>query len=548
MSPFRLSEEAVQSLLSHLAKGTYAGPSGDTRLIRTDVFIAGSGPIGSTYARTIIDQDPKASVLMADIGAQEDVIIGAHQKNAVKFQKDINSFVYTIKGALQATSIPMPASYIPTLPIVSWAPDDTDSLVINGFNPDQKVSTNLSACAVTRAVGGMATHWTCACPEPHAEERKENPINQREFDALLRRGKALLDVNGDQFDESIRHRVGTREVRSIPLAARRRSENKKFVTWSGSNTVLGEDLSTNKNSRFTLSPETRVTRLVHDPSDPSKIVAAVCRNLKTDRDVLICAKTFVIACGSVCTPQILWNSDIRPDALGKNLTEQSIAFCQIVLKRSIVETISTDPAYKDLIAEHREKHPNDPLPIPFDDPEPQVTIPYSSKYPWHTQIHRDAFSYGDIGPRSNPRVVVDLRFFSKSDIAEKNQVTFSDDHTNIYGMPQPTFCVKRSREDGDRDHRMMQDMTSIANILGRYLPGSGPQFMEAGLALQITGTTRIGNDTKTSVADPESKVHGFKNLRVGGNGCIPDSTACNSTLTSVAIAIKGAESVVAYLK
>lgn len=207
MSPFRLSEEAVQSLLSHLAKGTYAGPSGDTRLIRTDVFIAGSGPIGSTYARTIIDQDPKASVLMADIGAQEDVIIGAHQKNAVKFQKDINSFVYTIKGALQATSIPMPASYIPTLPIVSWAPDDTDSLVINGFNPDQKVSTNLSACAVTRAVGGMATHWTCACPEPHAEERKENPINQREFDALLRRGKALLDVNGDQFDESIRHRV-----------------------------------------------------------------------------------------------------------------------------------------------------------------------------------------------------------------------------------------------------------------------------------------------------------------------------------------------------
>ncbi len=32
----------------------------------------------------------------------------------------------------------------------------------------------------------------------------------------------------------------------------------------------------------------------------------------------------------------------------------------------------------------------------------------------------------------------------------------------------------------------MQDMTSIANILGGYLPGSEPQFMEAGLALHIT--------------------------------------------------------------
>ncbi|KAK0503731.1 pyranose 2-oxidase [Armillaria luteobubalina] len=488
---------------------------------------------------------------MADIGAQEDVVIGAHQKNAVKFQKDIDSFVYTIKGALQATSVPMPASYIPTLPIVSWAPDDANSLVINGFNPNQKVSTNLPACAVTRAVGGMATHWTCACLTRRREER--NPINQRELDALLRHGKALLDVNGDQFDESIRHHViestladaveGTREVRSTPLAARRCPENKKFVTWSGSNTVLGEDLSTNKNSRFTLSPETRVTRLVRDPFDPSKIVAAVCRNLKTDRDVLV-KYTFVIACGSICTPQILWNSRIRPDALGKHLTEQSIAFCQIVLKRSIVEAISTNPAYKDLVTKHRVKHPNDPLPIPFDFPEPQVTIPYSSKYPWHTQIYRDAFSYGDIGPRSNPRVVVDLRFFGKSDIAEKTRSPLA--------TTTPTSMACRSRPSVssalERMETAITDMTSTANILGRYLPGSEPQFMEAGLALHITGTTRIGNDTKTSVADPESKVHGFKNLRVGGNGCIPDSTACNSTLTSVAIAIKGAESVVAYLK
>ncbi|KAK0222089.1 pyranose 2-oxidase [Armillaria fumosa] len=537
MTPFRLSEEAVQSLLSHLAKGTYAAPSGDTRLIRTDIFIAGSGPIGSTYARTIIDQDPNARVLMVDIGAQEDAVIGAHQKNAVKFQKDISSFVYTIKGALQATSVSMPASHHTRC----WR--DGHSL-------------DLCLSYVLHSFLSYPSQFSQA--EPHAEERKENPINQRELDALLQRGKALLGVNRDQFDESIRHRVvkntltdalkGTREVRSISLAARRRSENKKFVTWSGSNTVLGEDLSTNKNSRFTLSPETRVTRLVHDPANPSKIVAAVCRNLKTDRDILVCAKTFVIACGSICTPQILWNSRIRPDAPGKNLTEQSIAFCQIVLKRSIVEAISTNPAYKDLVTEHREKHPNDPLPIPFDDPEPQVTIPYSSKYPWHTQIHRDAFSYGDVGPRSDPRVVVNLCFFGKSDIAEENQVTFSDDYTDIYGMPQPTFCVKRSREDGERDHRMMQDMTSTANILGGYLSGSEPQFIEAGLALHITGTTRIGNDPQTSVADPESKVHGFHNLWVGGNGCIPDSTACNPTLTSVAIAIKGAESVVAYLK
>jgi len=34
--------------------------------------------------------------------------------------------------------------------------------------------------------------------------------------------------------------------------------------------------------------------------------------------------------------------------------------------------------------------------------------------------------------------------------------------------------------------RMMKDMTDIANILGAYLPGSNPRFMEPGLALHVT--------------------------------------------------------------
>ncbi|QRW08111.1 GMC oxidoreductase [Ceratobasidium sp. AG-Ba] len=536
---------------------------GHLKKVETDVFIAGSGPIGATFCRQILEKHPSARVFMAEIGSQDNPVIGAHHKNSIKYQKDIDAFVNVIKGALQHISMPPADTHMDTLGEVGWTPAPGQNLIQSYHNPNQDPRKNLLSY-MTRTVGGMATHWTCACPLPDPQEREQCPIDGPEFDNLLSEAKLLLNVNENEYDESIRHNLvkdvltkvyGPERVKNLPLAVKRR-ENKEFVTWSGVDTVLGR-WATEQDPRFVLKAETRVTKLILDPvPGPRKVVGALCRDLNTHEDFVVLAKHYVVACGAVGTPQVLFNSKIRPPLLGKNLTEQSLAFCQIVLKREYIDSIPT--RFPELVKKHQSKHSEDPMPIPFSDPEPQVTMPYSSALgkQYHVQIHRDAFSYGDVGPRADPRVVVDLRFFGRQEIREENCVTFADPitiqrpdgtternmdgTTDGYGMPQATFHVTRSASDAERDHQMMKDMCEAASVLGAYLPGSQPQFMAPGLVLHITGTTRAGSSSEDSVVDQNSKLWDLDNVFVGGNNVIPDSTACNPTLTSVAYAIKSA--------
>jgi choline dehydrogenase-like flavoprotein len=58
----------------------------------------------------------------------------------------------------------------------------------------------------------------------------------------------------------------------------------------------------------------------------------------------------------------------------------------------------------------------------------------------------------------------------------------------------------------------------------------------------------VGTDAKNSCVDAESRVHGSKNLFLGGCNVIPTQIACNPTLTAICYAIVGADAIVADLK
>ncbi|KAJ7649340.1 putative pyranose oxidase [Mycena polygramma] len=557
-----------------------------------DIFIAGSGPIGATFARCLVDAG--YSVLMVEIGDQDTRVPGEHKKNEIEYQKDIDRFVNRIsQGALSVVSIPPSQSIVPHLGPAAWTAKDPNKMwIMNGRNHFQGEHNNLGAEAVTRGVGGMSTHWTCATPE--FLKGLERPViftdtgkDDAEWKLLYESARSLIGTSETEFAQSIRHNVvlealqkayPDRGVKALPLACHRLAKDSPYVQWHAANDIYGDmfdELAKDKlNNHNRLLENTRCTRFKLEPSDieghknglveVQDLLAArlVPEAASPEIDFYIKAKAYVVAAGAVANPQILANSgfgatDDRRVHIIPNLviyltiSISSMAFCQIALLQvdAIDDTsIPRDPWWKAAVANHKKQFGDiDPLPIPFQDPEPQVTIPVSVERPWHTQIHRDAFSYGEVGPSLDSRVVVDLRFFGMQEGVPENRMFFHNGVKDAYGMPQPTFQYTPTAKHAEETQRMMNDMTDIANKLGAYLPKSEPQFMTPGLALHLGGTTRLGlgqgytpSDFRHTVANFNSQVWGFRNLFVGGNGTIPTPFGANPTLTSICLAFRAA--------
>ena len=518
------------------------------RTIETDVLIIGTGPIGCTFARLLVEKGDR-DVLMIDAGGQLSERPGEHLKNAFIYQRDIDRFTPVVQGHLNLVSIPTAGGYTPNLDPIAFRPDSPT--MRSGQNPRQDPTRNLPAAAVSYGVGGMFTHWTCNTPRHDPELERIGFISDAEWDALYTKAELLLDVHTDVFSRSLRHQAvknalqshyGERaDIRDLPVAGHRRRDNDEFVHWTGSDTVLGPliDPRQHLGGRFGILPHHRAKSL---RVDGGQVKHAVVDDLMRWEHVEIRANVFVVCGGSIPTCQLLWNSEIRPTALGRYLTEHPMTFCQIVLRRQIIEEIAA-AARAAVSPDDTARYP-DPVPVPMRDPPPMVWIAPRAGRPWHCQVHRDSFSYGMLPGDIDDRVIVDLRWFGMVNPNENNRVTFEPDINDKFGMPQPTFEYSLDEDDRSRAHLMFQDMVEAAGALGGTLPSSPAQFLPAGQSLHIMGVHRMGEaNDGASVTDAYSRVWGFDNLYLGGNGMIPTRTAVNPTLTSCALAIRSAESI-----
>lgn len=494
-----------------------------------DVAIVGSGPTASAYARILSERAPGASIAMFEVGPTVSSPPGAHVKNiedearraaAQRASEGPGAGAETVNspGAVKSGERrARPGTY----------------LLQDGYAfPGED---GMPVAAMSSNVGGMAAHWTAACPRPGGKERI---AFLPDLDQLLDEADRLLGVTTSAFEAApfsglVHDRLAAAvddgrspafRVQPMPLAVHRRGDGR--LVWSGSDVVMGP--ATRENQRFDLFDESLVRRVLVEGGRAAGVEVEDRRGGGTHR---IAARYVVVGGDALRTPQLLWASGIRPEALGRYLNDQA----QVVFATRL----------RGVSAEEGQSSADGAL-----SEQSGVTwVPYTDEMPFHGQIMQlDAspIPLADDDPVV-PGSIVGLGLFCAKDLQRDDRVAFDDTAVDSYGMP--ALRIHYSLTDKDREvlERAKEEIVRLGRAVGEPIDDR-PFVLPPGASLHYQGTTRMGQyDDGGSVCSPDSEVWQVPGLFVAGNGVIPTATACNPTLTSVALAVRGAGKISAEL-
>jgi pyranose oxidase len=513
------------------------------RRIDTDVLIIGSGALGATYARLLAGSGRK--ITMIDAGAQMSKRPGEHLLNAFVYQHQPNLALALMYSQNQLLSIPQepykletPSGplYNPPLPRTNWA------------NPRQNPNFNMPNAASAQVVGGAFAAWSGFAPTPQPFERTPL-IPSEEWEISLDIANALFQTRTDAFEPSavnralkqVIHDKLSLELQNMPVGAKflYKSDQAWFVRWTGSDTILGPLLDENdpRSKDFTLLPQHRAEALV---AKGGRIESVRVRDLTLGEEIEAHAQIVVVAGNAFLTPRLLWQSGIRPEALGRYLAENIIATSTVGLNGTVIEQLRAD-------SENPASGSRRTVPIDHNDPPPKSGFAPTPQKPWIGHVNRTARYLYYTQASWDSRLTLDLTWYGCVRQNPDNRLLFDDKMPDRFGQPQLTFEYRLARGDADTAEAMVEDLNQVATTIGAYMPiqtstlsstgASGPYFQPAGASFHWMGTYRMGaKDDGTSVVDSGCKVWGFDNLYLGGSGVMPETIASNCTLAAAAIA------------
>jgi pyranose oxidase len=232
----------------------------------------------------------------------------------------------------------------------------------------------------------------------------------------------------------------------------------------------------------------------------------------------------VVAADALRTPQLLWASGIRPAALGRYLNDQPQVVHAVRLRNVPLQAASRVAG-------------------PIDELSGVSWVPFTDAEPFHGQVMQLDASPVPFDGELMPGEVVGLGWFCAKDIRAHDRVEFDDQLEDGYGMPAMKVHYELTATDRRSIAAATAHMVAVGDLLGDAIFGDPIEFAP-GASLHYQGTTRMGErDDGRSVCDDDCQVWGTAGLYVAGNGVIPTAMACNPTLTSVALAVRGARAI-----
>lgn len=499
-----------------------------------DVLIIGSGPVGSTWARTLGEAKPDLSMLMVEVGPEIPGARGDHTRNKTADDRHTAELLTQgpDRGIVRAEalddiapgmdpSLEFRLTILPGLFFLNPRPELGDGEV------------GLPAASMASGVGGMGIHWGTSCPRPSQSERI-GFIPEAELDEALDKAEQLLKVTtppvpGTGLAEAVRVAMsevfdgpGLSPAQFMPTATHweQAEDGAQKLVFSGSGAILG-DLESEVPG-FELRSETLARRVI---VENGRAVGAELVNPSSGESYEVRAQHVIVCADGLRTPQVLFASGVRPPMLGKTLNEhfQVNTFVQL--------SDEFDP-------DHYEHGPRDIV---------QPIVPFSDDRPMQGGTLLLANSaFADEGDQHEHSKFALLAWYGAKDLREQDAVVFSETETDHYGMPKMSIRYGRSAVDEQTLADMKANSVRIGERIGTVT--MEPTEAAGGSSLHYQGTVRMGETNDgASVCDSWLKVWDVDGLYVGGNGVIPTSTACNPTLTSVALAWRAARKLASEL-